>query len=702
MFTIPPPNTPTTTTTTPAHQRRQNIGLIIFVVIFFLLTIHDEPDETTSTPTNSAHNGSPQDKLKQRLEQQLENSPNTHPHNLSGYFSGNWSFGANLSHVSHTTPATNNATLLEDIDVGVVVGVPKTLTDDTDETQSSNRIFDDFTTQQGTFVFRITKTSTSPQTSSIVEVQGSLRFVDGYNTDDWTLKSWSATCRGLYFPGTGKLTMFTNSWNYNLYLREQHVPGTVVNVILRNDTLIVAADDIMNGIVQNSTNSGSSKKNSGKRAPSCVARLDMFVSSPTQPVEIDTLTHATSSLPSAASVQLPLPSTSSPSSISFDGTITTPLNCHVGRDINVHANGNYIDFEYLYETGRWYGIIACLLTVVQIVAHLRLLKASMNSIVAQSISPISMLMLAGFDATECLIHGAICLLFDGLFSWFVLVALLKFVLFSIMELKFVLKILHARDPSTIRSFADKGRINARFYCALLLVCALLYRSFSALKMVLLITLSFIGPQLVDNATQDTPRNALLQQQRYYLVGQATRLFLPLYIWLTGASLLTLFPIPSGPTLSLSADPLYAMMLVIWSMAQMFLLLTTVQRSDARWYFPVQCLPKIFDYRRDVPAEVSLSWSGSDVEENGEDGPICAVCFMAVDTSESVPEHRKYMLTPCNHLYHDVCLTTWFESGSLTCPVCRNSCPPERNRHTGHAGRSRSVVPAPDNNTEGTH
>ncbi len=60
-------------------------------------------------------------------------------------------------------------------------------------------------------------------------------------------------------------------------------------------------------------------------------------------------------------------------------------------------------------------------------------------------------------------------------------------------------------------------------------------------------------------------------------------------------------------------------------------------------------------------------------DGAEGGDVCAVCMSPVDTLTRPP---RYMLTPCNHLFHDECLTQWFESGGLSCPVCRASCPPE--------------------------
>jgi len=190
------------------------------------------------------------------------------------------------------------------------------------------------------------------------------------------------------------------------------------------------------------------------------------------------------------------------------------------------------------------------------------------------------------------------------------------------------------------------------------------------------------PQLVSNARSDPPRSILAVHYEYYVVALVTRLLLPLYVWSFGTIFLDLFPLSHVPLLSLTVDLKFAMLLVVWSGAQLVLLASTVRRGDARWYVAKSLLPVTFNYRRDVP--FSMKRNGGDIEESGEERPTCAICFMPVDTEELVEEKREYMLTPCNHLYHDVCLLTWFDSGSLTCPVCRTTCPAERNRSRGEA------------------
>ena len=49
---------------------------------------------------------------------------------------------------------------------------------------------------------------------------------------------------------------------------------------------------------------------------------------------------------------------------------------------------------------------------------------------------------------------------------------------------------------------------------------------------------------------------------------------------------------------------------------------------------------------------------------------CSICYENID----VRDRLKYMLAPCNHLYHSECLKQWMEV-KMECPICRTSLPP---------------------------
>ncbi|CAN0187301.1 unnamed protein product, partial [Laminaria digitata] len=48
---------------------------------------------------------------------------------------------------------------------------------------------------------------------------------------------------------------------------------------------------------------------------------------------------------------------------------------------------------------------------------------------------------------------------------------------------------------------------------------------------------------------------------------------------------------------------------------------------------------------------------------------CAICYAAVDSAL-----EDYMLTPCDHVFHQGCLTRWMDI-KMECPTCRRELPP---------------------------
>ena len=49
--------------------------------------------------------------------------------------------------------------------------------------------------------------------------------------------------------------------------------------------------------------------------------------------------------------------------------------------------------------------------------------------------------------------------------------------------------------------------------------------------------------------------------------------------------------------------------------------------------------------------------------------------ISCDFYENKSSHIKYMVPPCNHIFHTDCLISWFERDSaLKCPVCRMQLP----------------------------
>ena len=67
-----------------------------------------------------------------------------------------------------------------------------------------------------------------------------------------------------------------------------------------------------------------------------------------------------------------------------------------------------------------------------------------------------------------------------------------------------------------------------------------------------------------------------------------------------------------------------------------------------------------------------------MEEGGGGIGECVICmgglFDQVDGNLQTPPEEETVITPCDHYFHQECLSTWMDQ-KLECPVCRNPIPP---------------------------
>jgi hypothetical protein len=99
------------------------------------------------------------------------------------------------------------------------------------------------------------------------------------------------------------------------------------------------------------------------------------------------------------------------------------------------------------------------------------------------------------------------------------------------------------------------------------------------------------------------------------------------------------------------DLSYCMLLVGWCVAQVALL-HAQQRFGPRFFVPARFLPPGYNY-----------WRPLDADREYE----CVICM------DSVEAAQRYMITPCNHAFHQPCLEQWMEV-KMQCPVCRAVLP----------------------------
>lgn len=181
------------------------------------------------------------------------------------------------------------------------------------------------------------------------------------------------------------------------------------------------------------------------------------------------------------------------------------------------------------------------------------------------------------------------------------------------------------------------------------------------------------------------------------------------------------------------DPILAATITIWSGVQI-LLLFLQKLFGPRFFLPRGYLPTLYDYhpilyRGDAESDLGIdvltsvhqadssqplsspSAPAAGASSSADTEPLlnatlrpkvdCAICMMPIelvlfnkldasdhaDTAAAVAAansvmnapsallaRRKYMVTPCQHVFHTECLEMWMRS-RLQCPICRNPLPP---------------------------
>ncbi len=290
------------------------------------------------------------------------------------------------------------------------------------------------------------------------------------------------------------------------------------------------------------------------------------------------------------------------------------------------------------------------------------------------------------DAGICISHMMIAIASDSIFQAFSLLAFLKLVVFSIFELRLLLMVWKARRPAAFNDGfvvmrRELGKIYSRFYCSLILFVAFVYHMWDFSGLLLMLVYSFWIPQIFTNAYYDSKKPLT----DHYMYGiSLSRLFFPLYF----------YGCPNNHVSVLirwEYKPYAAFFLLLWMGLQVSLL-RIQEIYGARILIPKQFLPVKYDYKRKVILEdiISQDDDKNKKEKNDEDDendskrnteveddddnesdnlPTCSICLNPVNIRD-----RLYLVTPCDHFFHDECLEQWMDV-KHECPVCRANLPP---------------------------
>eukprot|EP01125_Pyxidicula_operculata_P013452 TRINITY_DN4466_c0_g1_i1.p1 TRINITY_DN4466_c0_g1~~TRINITY_DN4466_c0_g1_i1.p1 ORF type:complete len:467 (-),score=57.26 TRINITY_DN4466_c0_g1_i1:31-1431(-) len=325
-------------------------------------------------------------------------------------------------------------------------------------------------------------------------------------------------------------------------------------------------------------------------------------------------------------------------SLKFSGRLTS-INCNITMDID--AKSIETDKNLIKATN--YLIVATICAVIQIYFTIKQIEMSNTPTSLYKISIYSVGMHAIFDSYMCLAHITAGINSDKLNNAFFMVAFLEFVLFSIFELRFLLNVWQSSNPNMFRDgwMVAQQQITSlylKFYVALISGFTILYWAYTMgfLNVLLFLLYSFWIPQIYHSAKMDCSRPLSLN---FVIFKSLTSLFIPMYF-------------EGCPHNFALARPhnWFVVLLCLYVIFQIVMLVLQ-QYLGPRFFLPRTYIAPNYDYR--TPIDLS------------EDA-MCVICRSEMKDS--------YLVTPCNHVFHEACLREWMDR-KLECPICRNVIPP---------------------------
>jgi len=357
------------------------------------------------------------------------------------------------------------------------------------------------------------------------------------------------------------------------------------------------------------------------------------------------------------------PSKNAPYVTELIGSVRAP-SC--GFSLTVNASATRVDWRAAEDQASWYSSLMTFVCVWQIYALFKQLHFCRTQAVALRVSLVSLGMQALWDAVLCVANLLLCAAVPQLFSTFTTVAFLELIVFCVIEMRYLLLVWQAHDPQRnwdaagwVQLRRELATVHAHFYVALAVVLLVLYASRDEPSLILLAASSYWVPQIIRNVKT----NAREPVCDHYLYGMAvSRLLLPAYLLLVQDALPRVLMVPSPSAITPSQRLKVFLSLVVWQAIQVGLL--KLQRiKGARCFVPDYLVPKPYDYQRD-PAHI--------LRAAGADGPECAICMGPVNAVTG-----EFMVTPCDHMFHEICLRQWMDL-KMECPVCRAALPPTPN------------------------
>ncbi|EGC39846.1 hypothetical protein DICPUDRAFT_74595 [Dictyostelium purpureum] len=328
--------------------------------------------------------------------------------------------------------------------------------------------------------------------------------------------------------------------------------------------------------------------------------------------------------------------------IKANGTLSSSF---MEFSFNVYGGG----FNVPRFRSKWmnYVVLVSLSSFIQIFVLIRQIDYTSTQTAAARVSIYSIGLQTILDAYLCLIHLSAGVIIDSLFNAFATASFFQFITFALFEMRYLLIILKARSPSAFSDGWESLRreisiFYLRFYTCLFGGFILLYYFSGLFSLFLFIMYSYWVPQIYANAKNGIRKPFIW---RYVLGISITRLAIPLYFYGCPTNYIT------------QPNYYYSSILVLWTALQVSILYAQY-KFGPQFFIPARFLPQRYNYYRPINNTI----------RSREEGQGCVICMSDVE------EGQKYMLTQCNHLFHEKCLVSWMEY-KLQCPTCRCALEP---------------------------
>jgi len=311
-----------------------------------------------------------------------------------------------------------------------------------------------------------------------------------------------------------------------------------------------------------------------------------------------------------------------------------------------------VDMVHLSQKVVHYSIMANALAILQMRFYLLQMKHTEEGPSAAKVSVICIALQALMDAYDSFLHLCLGLSTQYMFNAIAIVALFKFIIFSLLEARYMLIIWRQRRREVFDEGWDAARrelswLYSRFYGVLVIGLILIYHNLDHLSSIILCFQIYWVPQILTDAYQGS-RSAIAPA---YAVGiSASRTVLLLYLWGCPHSVFTGDAYPQLPG---APSTVFCVATVLLQGIQVTVMLLQ-RRWGARWFVPWRCMPWAYSYHGATRAEP---------------GTECVICMVEIE-----PEASRHVTAPCSHRFHRRCLEQWMDV-KMECPTCRAALPP---------------------------